>query len=58
MLDCLCRAATGLALEAPRSWRLDKAAINRLLRTGQGFTLVGWSDDAQLAGLVPDRAGG
>jgi probable phosphoglycerate mutase len=48
VLDSLYRAATGLALDAPRSWQLGNAAINRLLYTGRGFTLVGWNDRAHL----------
>ena len=58
VLDCLYRAATGIALEAPRSWELGNAAINRLLYTPRGFTLVGWSDTAHLDGETPlDDAG-
>jgi 2,3-bisphosphoglycerate-dependent phosphoglycerate mutase len=48
VMDCLYRAASRLALDAPRSWQLGNAAINRLLYTPQGFTLVGWSDDYHL----------
>jgi 2,3-bisphosphoglycerate-dependent phosphoglycerate mutase len=44
VMDCLYRAASRIALDAPRSWQLGNAAINRLLYTPQGFTLVGWSD--------------
>ena len=44
VMDCLYRAATRLDLQAPRSWQLGNASINRLLYTPQGFTLVGWSD--------------
>lgn len=44
VMDCLYRAATHLSLQAPRSWQLGNASINRLLYTPQGFTLVGWSD--------------
>jgi probable phosphoglycerate mutase len=54
VLDCLYRAATGVALDAPRSWQLGNAAINRLLAVGGGFTLVGWNDDHHLAGLSAD----
>jgi probable phosphoglycerate mutase len=50
ILDCLYRAAAGLDLAAPRSWELGNAAINRLLFTGERFTLVGWSDKAHLEG--------
>ncbi|MES2887705.1 MAG: histidine phosphatase family protein [Pseudomonadota bacterium] len=44
VLDCFYRAATHQALQAPRSWQLGNASINRLLYTGEGFTLVGWAD--------------
>jgi len=48
VLDCLYRAAAGLGLQAPRSWQLGNAAINRLLWHGEGFVLVGWNDSAHL----------
>ena len=48
VLDCLYRAATGLSLQAPRSWQLGNATINRLLWHGEGFVLVGWNDDGHL----------
>ena len=48
VMDCLYRAATRVALDAPRSWQLGNASINRLLYTPQGFTLVGWSDTFHL----------
>jgi len=51
VLDCLYRAATRTALDAPRSWTLGNAAINRLLHTPQGFTLVGWHDAGHLEAL-------
>jgi probable phosphoglycerate mutase len=54
VLDCLYRAATRTALDAPRSWQLGNATINRLLATNEGFTLVGWNDDHHLAGLGAD----
>ncbi len=54
VLDCLYRAATRTALDAPRSWQLGNATINRLLATSEGFTLVGWNDDRHLAGLPAD----
>jgi probable phosphoglycerate mutase len=57
VLDCLYRAATGAALDAPRSWLLGNAAINRLLHTPQGFTLVGWNDSGHLDGLQLDELG-
>ena len=56
VLDCLYRAATRVALDAPRSWQLGNATINRLLATADGFTLVGWNDDRHLADLAADDA--
>lgn len=44
VLDCLYRAAARIDLQAPRTWALPNAAINRLLYTEGGFTLVGWAD--------------
>jgi probable phosphoglycerate mutase len=49
VMDVLYRAATGQELQAPRTWYLGNAAINRLLWTPQGFNLVGWGDVAHLA---------
>ena len=49
VLDVLYRAATRLELQAPRTWALGNAAINRLLWTPDGFTLVGWADTQHLA---------
>ena len=54
VMDCLYRAALGVALDAPRSWRLGNASINRVLYSPQGFTLVGWSDTQHLEGGCQD----
>ena len=56
VLDILYRAATQQSLQAPRSWTMGNAAINRLLWTPQSLTLVGWGDDAHLHGPVLDEA--
>ncbi|RYF79982.1 MAG: histidine phosphatase family protein [Comamonadaceae bacterium] len=48
VMDLLYRAATSQELQAPRTWELRNAAINRLLWTPQGFSLVGWNDSAHL----------
>ena len=48
VLDCLYRAAVGVAPGAPRTWQLGNASINRLLYNGEGFVVVGWNDDAHL----------
>ena len=48
VLDTLYRIATGQEVNSPRTWQLPNGAINRLLWTPQGFTLVGWSDTQHL----------
>lgn len=48
VLDIIYRAATGLELQAPRSWLLKNASINRLLWTPESLTLVGWGDVSHL----------
>jgi probable phosphoglycerate mutase len=48
VLDTLYRIATGQEVNSPRTWELPNGAINRLLWTPQGFTLVGWSDTQHL----------
>ena len=48
VMDVLYRVATGQELQSPRTWQLGNAAINRLLWTPQGFTLVGWADTQHL----------
>ena len=57
VMDCLYRAASRIALDAPRSWQLGNASINRLLYTPQGFTLVGWSDTYHLEDVSLDESG-
>ena len=57
VLDCLYRAASRVALDAPRSWQIGNASINRLLYTPQGFTLVGWADDYHLDDVSLDETG-
>lgn len=56
VLDCLYRAATRVALDAPRTWQLGNAAINRLLHAEGGFVLVGWNDSAHLEEAGADDA--
>lgn len=48
VLDALYRVATGQEVNSPRTWELPNGAINRLLWTPEGFTLVGWSDTQHL----------
>lgn len=51
VLDILYRAATRLELQAPRTWQLTNTAVNRLLWTPEGLTLVGWGDTSHLEAL-------
>jgi probable phosphoglycerate mutase len=44
VMDVLYRLATGQSTQAPRTWHLGNAAINRLLWTPQGLSLIGWGD--------------
>jgi len=48
VLDVLYRLATGQELQAPRTWLLANAAVNRLLWTPEALTLVGWGDTGHL----------
>jgi probable phosphoglycerate mutase len=61
VMDCLYRAASRIDLQAPRSWQLGNASINRVLYTPEGFMLVGWSDtfhlDADTRDESADRVG-
>jgi 2,3-bisphosphoglycerate-dependent phosphoglycerate mutase len=57
VMDCLYRAATRVGLQASRTWLLGNAAINRLLFTPAGFTMVGWHDIGHLEGEVHDEIG-
>jgi probable phosphoglycerate mutase len=54
VLDSLYRAATRVALQAPRTWSVANTSVNRLLYTDEGFTLVGWGDVQHLDGEVLD----
>jgi probable phosphoglycerate mutase len=55
VMDLLYRIATGLDLQAPRSWTLTNTAINRLLWTPQSVTLVGWADTSHLDEATRDE---
>lgn len=48
VLDQLYRLATGQELQAPRTWQLGNTAVNRLLWTPEGMSLVGWADTSHL----------
>ena len=56
VLDVLYRAATRLTLQAPRTWQLTNTAVNRLLWTPEGLSLVGWGDTSHLEALGKDEA--
>ncbi len=53
--DVLYRAAMRLALDAPRTWSLGNAEINRLLWSPEGFNLVSWAEVTHLEGLTLDE---
>ena len=55
VMDVLYRAAARLDIQAARTWELGNAAINRLLWSPEGFTLVGWADTQHLAKGVLDE---
>ena len=57
VLDALYRAAARVALDAPRSWQLGNAGINRLLASDEGFVLVGWGDTTHLDQPAQSQAG-
>jgi probable phosphoglycerate mutase len=56
VLDALYRVATGQEVNSPRTWELPNGAINRLLWTPQGLTLVGWSDTQHLDNIPADES--
>ena len=56
VLDTLYRIATGQEVNSPRTWNLPNGAINRLLWTPEGFTLIGWSDTQHLDAQAGDDA--
>ena len=55
VMDMLYRLATRQSVVAPRTWELGNAAINRLLWTPQGFSLVGWADTQHLDNAARDE---
>ena len=55
VLDMLYRLATGQEVNAVRTWELGNCAINRLLWTPQGLTLVGWADTGHLEAAARDE---
>ena len=55
VLDILYRAATRLELQAPRTWQLTNTAVNRLLWSPQGLSMMGWGDTSHLDLLGKDE---
>ncbi|HMO49096.1 MAG TPA: histidine phosphatase family protein [Rubrivivax sp.] len=55
VLDMLYREAARLALDAPRTWQVPNAGINRLLHADEGLVLVGWGDVGHLEGVPDER---
>jgi probable phosphoglycerate mutase len=55
VLDALYRLASGQEVDAPRTWELPNAAINRLLWTPESLTVVGWSDTGHLTRAAIDE---
>jgi probable phosphoglycerate mutase len=51
VLDTWYRAASRAGLQAPRTWQMPNAAINRLMVADEGLMLVGWNDSQHLEGL-------
>jgi len=56
VLDILYRAATRIDLQAPRTWSLTNTAVNSLLWTPAGLSLVGWGDTSHLDALGKDES--
>jgi len=55
VLDLLYREAARIALDAPRTWQVANAGINRLLHSGEGLVLVGWADVGHLEHARDDQ---
>lgn len=58
VLDMVYRIAARLPIDAPRTWTLANAAINRLMHSPQGFRVVGWAEDLHLEGAADDASVG
>jgi 2,3-bisphosphoglycerate-dependent phosphoglycerate mutase len=55
VMDLIYREATSLDLQAPRTWQLGNASINRILFNGEHFSLIGWSDTSHLIGGLDEQ---
>ena len=56
VLDMLYRIAAGLGIQDARTWQLGNAAVNRLLWTPDGISIVGWGDETHLEGASLDES--
>jgi probable phosphoglycerate mutase len=57
VMDMLYRLATRQTVSAARTWELGNTAVNRLLWTPEGLTLVGWADTRHLDDTALDEFG-
>lgn len=55
VLECIYRAAKGIASSAPRDFEIRNASINRLTWSGAAFQVVQWSDVAHLTHAALDE---
>jgi probable phosphoglycerate mutase len=54
VLDSCYRLASGMSLDAPRSFGLFNAGLNRIALDDDGFRLVSWGDVEHLAGAADE----
>jgi len=54
VLDSCHRLATGMSLDAPRTFGLFNAGLNRIALDDDGFRLVSWGDVEHLAGAADE----
>jgi probable phosphoglycerate mutase len=54
VLDCVYRIAASLPIEAPRSFDLRNASLNRVRWDGGAFSVVSWGDVAHLGAARDD----
>ena len=50
-MDMMYRLATGLDVQAPRTWPISNAVVNRLRHDGQRLHLVTWGEASHLDAL-------
>ncbi len=54
VLDCAYRLATGLALDAPRTFGLFNASLNSIVAQAGSFRLLSWGDVEHLQGAADE----